>query len=430
MEKGVQAAVISPDLEESVLGGLLSRPEEYDWAFEKLKPEDFFTPAARDIFEACLSCRKEYGKAMFALLGLEESLSKYAAHCRAMFLTPTAFRDQVRGLSVSAKNQRLLQGAEEIALSGSEHAAEELERLLERERAGTTGRDYEAMLVQQMLKFSEELFSDREREKRILTGFARLDDALCGLRPGTVSYVGARPSVGKTAFALNILRNQCKAGKKCVFFSLEMSVQQLEERLLSDLLSIHYGRINRGKLDEAERSRMLQTLDGLYSQKRLFLIDDQYTVESIGAAVADLKPDFVVVDFLQCVRTVQKQQDRRNEIDYISQELKRLAKRYGCHIMGLSQLSRLERDSRAPRMSDLKESGGLEQDGDYILLLNRPFVFDQEKYSPEEAGIVLAKNKYGNTGTVDLTFRGEFQRFTEAARHDGVGAVRGDEAED
>ena len=422
--------MISYELEESVLGGLLSRPEEYDQTFDALKPEDLFIPGTREILEACLACRRKHGKVVPALLALDEGLSRYAAHCQEMFLTPTAFQDQVRLLKASAKNQRLLQGAEEIALSGSEHAAEELEQLLERERAGTSGRDYEAMLVQQMLKFSEELFSDREREKRILTGFARLDEALCGLRPGTVSYVGARPSVGKTAFALNILRNQFKAGKKCVFFSLEMSVQQLEERLLSDLLSIHYGRINRGRLSESERVRMVQTLDGLYSQKRLFLIDDQYTVESIGAAVADLKPDFVVVDFLQCVRTGQKRQDRRNEIDAISQELKRLAKRYGCHIMGLSQLSRLERDSRAPRMSDLKESGGLEQDGDYIMLLNRPHVSEPERYPPEEASVQLAKNKYGQTGKADFMFRGEFQRFTEAARHDRVGAVRGDEAED
>ena len=157
---------------------------------------------------------------------------------------------------------------------------------------------------------------------------------------------------------------------------------------------------------------MCTRLNAIAGAKRLNILDDAYTVEDIARGIAQTKPQLAIVDFIQCIRTTQRFQNRRNEIDYISQEFKRLARRYDCHIMVLSQITRS--GSEAPRMSDLKESGGLEQDGDYIMMLHRPYVLDKDaSVDPEESYILLDKNKYGRTGKVELRFRGDFQRCTE-----------------
>ena len=305
---------------------------------------------------------------------------------------------------------------EELLNGDSEELVPGLKKVLEDEEQERSSRDYETMAVEQLIQFSQELFSKSERDNRILTGFKRLDAALSGLRMRTVSYVGARPSTGKTAFALNILKKQIKAGKKSVFFSLEMSVTQICERLVSDIAAVNYGRINAGELKEQEKNQMIQTLDQIFSQKKTFIIDDQYTIEAIGGTIADLRPDFVVIDFIQCVRTTGKFQSRRNEVDYISQELKRLAKRYHCHIMGLSQMARGDKTNQPPKMSDLKESGGLEQDGDYIMILHRPYIMDREHFEPEDTDLQLEKNKYGRTGGIEFCFKGEYQRFLEVEK--------------
>ncbi|MBS7175919.1 replicative DNA helicase [Massiliimalia timonensis] len=408
--------MIHYELEETVLGGLLSRPEEYDEYFEQLIPEDFFGIGCREIFEKCAVYRKKHGKVVPLDLGLDEGLRKYAGHCKQCYISPSAFPDHIRILKQKAKICRVKESVEELLNGDSEELVPGLKKVLEDEEQERSSRDYETMAVEQLIQFSQELFSKSERDNRILTGFKRLDAALSGLRMRTVSYVGARPSTGKTAFALNILKKQIKAGKKSVFFSLEMSVTQICERLVSDIAAVNYGRINAGELKEQEKNQMIQTLDQIFSQKKTFIIDDQYTIEAIGGTIADLRPDFVVIDFIQCVRTTGKFQSRRNEVDYISQELKRLAKRYHCHIMGLSQMARGDKTNQPPKMSDLKESGGLEQDGDYIMILHRPYIMDREHFEPEDTDLQLEKNKYGRTGGIEFCFKGEYQRFLEVEK--------------
>lgn len=177
-----------------------------------------------------------------------------------------------------------------MLVEDSEELIPKLKKVLENEENEIEGRNYETMAVNQLIRFSEELFSTSERKSRIMTGFKRLDNALCGLRLGTVSYLGARPSTGKTAFALNILKRQIKAGKKSAFFSLEMSVTQICERLVSDVMTVNYGDINAGKLSDDKKNKMIQAVDGIFNQKKTFVIDDQYTIEAIGETIADIRP--------------------------------------------------------------------------------------------------------------------------------------------
>jgi replicative DNA helicase len=147
-------------------------------------------------------------------------------------------------------------------------------------------------------------------------------------------------------------------------------------------------------------------------KRPLDLVDDVFTIEGIGDIIRQKRPDLVVVDFIQNVDTAQKFNNRRDKIDHVSRTLKRLAQRYKCHVMVLAQLAR---GDGVPTMASLKEAGGLEQDGDYIMLLHRPGVADKTK-PQEEALVLLDKNKYGRTGLYDLYFDGAHQRFTETYR--------------
>ena len=407
-------------LEEQVLSGLLAYPEEFDPYFDQLRPEDFLNPNIRQIYQTAAAYRKEHGRVSAGDLKLEQTERDYVMNCIQSFIYRHAMGDIVKALKRESKEKRLYQSVMDLMTFGADgELLPALEKLVETEKLNENSRDYEGMMVNQMIRFSEELFSTGERKSRVMTGFSRLDESLSGLRLGTVSYVGARPSTGKTAFALNILKNQLRTDKRCVMFSLEMSVNQIYERILSDLMTVNYGLINKGKLKEKQKKDMLLKLDQLLSRRKTFIIDDQYTIEAIGGTIADLKPDFVIIDFLQCVRTMRRFQARRNEIDYISQEIKRLAKRYHCHIMGLSQMARGDKTNQPPKMNDLKESGGLEQDGDYIMILHRPYVMDREKHQPEETELSLDKNKYGATGRMDMRFIGEYQRFLEVDKHHG-----------
>lgn len=413
--------MINYELEETVIGGLLSRPDEYDSFFEQLTPDDFFGIGAKDIYSKCLEYRRKNGRVIPIDLDLDEGTKKYAQYCKTLFITPSGFPDYVKILKEKAKENRIEQELTKILTSGTDDGLiPALEKIIESEKKDVESRDYESMAANQLIQLSNELFSETERDSRIYTGFQKLDECLSGLRIKTVSYIGARPSVGKTAFALNVLKQQIRDGKKTVFFSLEMSVTQICERFLSDIMRINYGRINKGKLTEKEKTDMIQKAGQIFSSKKLFIIDDCYTIEAIGQTISELKPDLVIIDFLQCVQTVAKLQTRRNEMDYISQQIKKFAKLYQCHIMGLSQMARGDKTvNKAPKMSELKESGGLEQDGDYIMILHRPYIIDRVNAKPEDAELNVEKNKYGETGRMDLVFHGEYQRFQEAEKRYG-----------
>ena len=183
------------------------------------------------------------------------------------------------------------------------------------------------------------------------------------------------------------------------------------ERLLSDECNIDYGRFT-GTLTFDEKSLINDYFNrrGKSLIENLIVVDDVNAVENICAQIENNKPELVIVDFIQIVTTLCKSESVRARIDYISSELKRIAKRTNCCIIVLSQLSRA--GENAPRMSDLRESGSLEQDGDCIALLDRPFVQDKENNPPHKATLLIDKNKFGKTGKIDLFFDGAHQRFT------------------
>lgn len=242
--------------------------------------------------------------------------------------------------------------------------------------------------------------------KHIKTGFRQLDEKLGGgFVAGTVTTIGARPSTGKTTFAINISTADTK--RKVVFVSLEMTAGMIYDRIVADIADINYAKC---VAHEVETSKIQTVIDGL---KNLKVVDDLTTVEDIRDLIYAETPDLIVIDYMQIVNTKVVFDNSRQRIDYISRTLKATAKETGTQIIALSQITRTGKEK--PTMSDLKESGGLEQDSDYIILLHRDYVNDKSNVAVDskETIVTLDKNKFGSCGEFDMDFDGAKQRFTE-----------------
>lgn len=243
--------------------------------------------------------------------------------------------------------------------------------------------------------------------KIIGTGFPELDKLLgSGLIAATLSTLGARPSTGKTTLAINIA-TFIALTQRVLFISLEMSAGMIYDRIVADKANIKYS-------DSVQHIADFETVRRVVENYQNLTIEDSISdIEDIVSLIHETKPDFVIIDYIQIVTSKQPYESNRQRIDYISRLLKQTAKQTGAHILSLSQITRAGKDR--PTMSDLKESGGLEQDSDYIMLLYREYVNDKSaQIKPEATTLTLDKNKFGRTGEIEMHFDGMHQRFTIA----------------
>lgn len=257
--------------------------------------------------------------------------------------------------------------------------------------------------------------------ERIKTGFKILDDMLNGgMIRGTVGTIGARPSVGKTTFAVNIAENN--PDKIILFFSLEMSCRMVYDKLVASVGNIDYKNATN---HDVGFDTVKAVLD---KYKNFIVVDNVTTTEEMTEIIRRVKPDIVFIDYIQIVYTKKQYDVIRQRIDYISQLLKRTAKQINCCIIALSQLARSAKEE--PTMSALKESGGLEQDSDYIILLKRPYVLDKSNKDilPSDTTVKVDKNKFGSTGEIKYYFEGKYQRFTE--NEEPIGHIKKNDNED
>ncbi len=262
--------------------------------------------------------------------------------------------------------------------------------------------------------------ADNDSIKPLSTGIKGLDNYITGLNRSDLILLAARPGMGKTSFALNIARSVAVTQKKKVaFFSLEMSKEQLASRLLSTEGLIESQKIKTGKMSEDEWSRLVQAGDVL-ANAELYLDDTpSITVPAMKAKLRRLKGvQLVVIDYLQLMMSGKRIENRVQEISEITRNLKILAKELDVPVITLSQLSRAseQRADHRPQLSDMRDSGSIEQDADIVLFLYRPDYYntaDQDEESDKNSGeCIVAKNRHGEMGTVDLHWRGEFMRFT------------------
>lgn len=271
-----------------------------------------------------------------------------------------------------------------------------------------------------------ELMENKGALTGLRTDFKRLDLITNGLQPSDLILIAARPSMGKTAFVLNVAANVANNGGVVAFFSLEMSKYQLITRLLASESAVDASRIKSGDLNDEEWNRLVNNADDLVSRE--FYIDD-----TPGATVMDLRGkarrlkaekglDLIVIDYLQLMQGRGKSygDNRQQEISDISRSLKSLARELDVPVIALSQLSRgvESRQVKKPMLSDLRESGSLEQDADIVMFLYREDYYDPETQRQGLTDLIIAKHRNGSIGNIELAFQKEYTRFTDVAYQD------------
>ena len=258
----------------------------------------------------------------------------------------------------------------------------------------------------------------------IPSGISALDKMITGLNKSDLIILGARPGMGKTSFALNIVRNVAlQANKTVCFFSLEMSRDQLAQRMLSSEAGIKSEKLRTGDLDDDEWTRLAQAGENLSKANIYFDETSTITVPEMKAKLRRMKPapDLVVIDYLGLMKSARNIDNRVQEVSEITRNLKIMAKELRVPVIACAQLSRgteAKGKSHKPALSDLRDSGSIEQDADIVLFLYRETYYDNEKTDDEDRGdpnkaeCIVAKNRHGEIGTVDLYWDGQFTRFT------------------
>jgi replicative DNA helicase len=435
----------SLEAEQSVLGGLMLDNDAADRVGDVLTAADFYSEAHRLIYE---HAAKLIGEAKPAdAVTLAESLSSSGklehigglAYLGALVQSvPTAanirhYAQIVRDRSVL---RQLASTATEIAESAYQPMGRNASQLLDEAEtkvmhiaeAGVRGRKQYAKvgdLLVGVVERIEELFS-REHPSDvtgIATGFADLDKFTAGLQPGDLVIVAGRPSMGKTALAVNMGEHVALDQKRPVaIFSMEMGANQLALRLIASVGRLQSNNLRTGKLQADDWTRLSGALGRLSDAPILIDETPALTVMELRSrarriARAHAPLGLVIVDYLQLMQASSQGENRATEISEISRSLKALAKELQVPVIALSQLNRSleQRPNKRPVMSDLRESGAIEQDADVILFIYRDEVYNEDTPDKGVAEIIIAKQRNGPIGTVRLTFLGEFTRFENFA---------------
>ena len=272
----------------------------------------------------------------------------------------------------------------------------------------------------------EELYNRKEHITGVPTGFADLDYRTAGLHGSELILVAARPAMGKSAFALNIATNAALRGNTPVaIFSLEMSKAQLVNRILCSEAMVDSNKVRTGKLEDEDWGKLAEAI-GPLSETGIYIDDTPgISVMEIRAKCRKLKLEknigLVVIDYLQLVQGSNKRNgSREQEISEISRSLKILAKELDVPVIALSQLSRAveQRPDHRPMLSDLRESGAIEQDADIVMFLYRDDYYNEDSEKKNVAEVIIAKHRGGSTGTVDLGWLGSYTKFVNLSKRD------------
>jgi replicative DNA helicase len=429
----------SNEAEESVLGAVLLSADAANIALEKLHAEDFYRPAHQQIFEAVqgLFDANEPIDAVTVseMLRRDGSLERMGGIeflTRLLDMVPTTSNVEYYAGIVEehALRRRLIQVGGtigSIATEMQEPIADVLDRseqevfLVSERRIGGGLAPIDPLLGPAIEK-AEELQRLGVEVTGLPTGYRDLDRKLAGLHATNLIIIAARPSMGKSALALNIAQNVALQDHPVAIFSLEMSREEVVSRMLCAAGRIDLQKLNTGRLTEADFTKLSNAASQLY--KKPIYVDDSpgLTVTEIRAKARRLrrKPGLglVVVDYLQLMHGTGGE-NRQQEIALISRSLKNLARELEVPVIALSQLNRAleQREDKRPRLGDLRESGALEQDADVVM-----FIYRDEYYSPDQietkgvAEVVIAKHRQGAVGKVQMTFLPEFTLFADMGR--------------
>ena len=436
-----------PEAEEAVIGSALIDPEAITKVSSFLKSADFYLAKTRWCYEACLSLF-DRGEAINQVtvaheLALKERLEEtggapYLGHLVRTVPTSVHIEHYARIVQRSSLMRQLIGAATEIADIGYADTADadaslsKAEELLYRVRSGRGTRDFVHLREVLDTHMEQTAALDLDRDGHLApipTGFFDLDKLLGnGLQRSDMVVLAARPSLGKSTLAFNIARHAAGQGADVGIFSLEMSAEQIAIRLLSSEANVDSHRLRLGMVSEAEHTRELDSI-GLLSELPLYIDDTpiQGVVEMRGKArrlQAERGLDLLVVDYLQLMSSGNLRQDNRvAEMGEFSRSLKGMARDLDVPVLACSQLSRApeQRPSHRPMLSDLRESGSIEQDADVVAFIYREDIYttreDWERRNPSDpypeniADIMVAKHRNGPVGNVPLYFRNDVVRF-------------------
>ncbi len=439
------------EAEMSVLGGVLLENEALHRALESLRPEDFYRDAHRKIFAALMTLadRSEPADLVTLTSVLKESSaleevggSSYLATLVAYVPTAANIGYYCKLVKEASIARELIRVATEIAGRGYdggevESALDWAEQAIFRIATMKTRPAFYSTreVVKDSIRAIERLFDRQEAITGVPTGFKDLDDLTSGFQPSDLIIIAGRPSMGKTAFCLNIVENAAlHPGKptSAAIFSLEMSKEQLVQRLLCSVARIDANRVRTGRLAHSEFPDLVNAA-GLISEAPIYIDDTPaISILELRSKARRLKAEknigLIVVDYLQLMQGTSTE-SRQQEISEISRSLKALAKELNVPVIALSQLNRAleSRTDKRPVLADLRESGAIEQDADVILFLFREAVYCDacrkrdnscDKNHARTAEVIIGKQRNGPLGMEQLTFLGEYMRFESQSRRD------------
>ena len=429
----------SVEAEQAVLGSMLISSACVPGVIEQLKPEDFYVETNRLIFDTISQMFTE-GRPIDPVTVLDEmKAAGYKNHAnREYFLqlietTPSATNVEeytaiVRGKSMLRELQQA--SSEIIDMTRQEEEdpqtiADLAEQKIYAVRQGREVKGFASIneAIREVYDQLDELAANPGKLPGIPTGFSMLDQYIGGLNKSDLILMAARPGMGKTAIALNMaLHAARKSGKTVVIFQLEMSKSQLATRLLSSEALVDSKKLRMGNLNDDDWQRMAGATDLL--QRLPILIDENsgITVPEMKAKCRRLGKDLglIVIDYLQLMHSPKHSDNRVQEVAEISRSLKIMAKELQVPVLCCSQLSRgpESRSDKRPMLSDLRESGSIEQDADIVLFIYRGDYYNNESEKKNAAELIMAKNRHGETGTVELQWMGQFTSFaTQETRH-------------
>jgi len=421
----------SIEAEQSVIGGLLLDPNRLDDVLEITQADDFYNIDHRFIFSAI--CDMGAAGKTVDVITLSERLNDIGELERIGGLgylveiannTPSAanVKSYAHIVADRAMERRITEAGQRIAELGDDEGIQVDDKLdtLHGELAGLERRDSAEVInfnviLKDRIKEIDEKFHDK-KPRGLMTGFNALDERYQGISQVAMWVLAARPGQGKTAFALNVALNQAREGKEVLIFSLEMGRDELTDRLLSASGGLPSGRIRTGKLLEDDWHK-LSTATTILKDLKIHIVDipaiDIHRAKAIARKFNRFnKIGLVVIDYLQLM-TNSKSKNRFEEVSSVSREIKAMAKTLGCPVMALSQLNRgvEKQGNKRPSMSDLRESGQIEQDADIITFIYRDEYYNENTPNKGAAEFITSKFREGEVGTDVLGAELQFARF-------------------
>jgi len=429
----------SVEAEQAVLGGILLRNENFHSIVDILTPNDFYLPAHALLYEACLALHQK--NTPVDPLTLVEYLRSnnlleqaggmiYLAELGESVVSAANVEYYAAIVRDRALQRSLIATCAEI-IANSFDSAREVESLLDESeqalfalttRKGSKQYFSSNDLVRNFLSDLEKRYSDPDAISGVTSGYFKLDQMTTGFQASDLIILAARPSMGKTAFALNMcMRAALQQNVPVAIYSLEMSKEQLIMRMLSVFAKVGLSKLRRGNLDDDDWRNVHYAVEEL-SRAPIF-IDDTPAISTLElrARTRRLKAQhgigLVMVDYLQLMRSSRRVDSRELEISDISRSLKALAKELSIPVIALAQLNRKveERQNKRPMLSDLRESGAIEQDADIIMFIYRDAVYNKREDNPRQnvAEIIIGKQRNGPTGTVELAYVAEYTAFED-----------------